>query len=364
MGDNRDTIDADKLKLFSFSVFSKLEGAVTAGMVHLGDRLGLYRALADAEGPLTPAELAARTELHERWVLEWAQNQAAAKIVEWEEGADGLHVWLSPEAKAVLATPAHPAFGMGMFHRLPQTMHSLERLPDSFRSGLGFDYDAHGAEGAAGLERSFEPWYRNFLVPVGLPALEGVVRKLESGATVADVGCGAGVAVGLMAEAFPQSQVHGYDISQHALERARRRKADQGLDNAHFHDPRSEPLPTDRSLDLVTTFDCIHDMTRPQEMMHAIRQSLSDEGTWLLVDIKGRDTFTENVQKNPMASMMYGISVLSCMSSALSEPGGAGLGTLGLPASKAQAMAEAAGFTRFRKLDIDHAINAFYEVRP
>ena len=364
MGDNRDTIDADKLKLFSFSVFSKLEGAVTAGMVHLGDRLGLYRALADADGPLTPAELASRTELHERWVLEWAQNQAAAKIVEWQEAADGLSIWLSPEAKAVLATPAHPAFGMGMFHRLPQTMHSLERLPDSFRSGLGFDYDAHGAEGAAGLERSFEPWYRNFLVSVGLPALDGVVRKLESGAIVADVGCGAGVAVSLMAKAFPQSQVHGYDISQHALERARRRKEEQGLGNAHFHDPRSEPLPTDRSLDLVTTFDCIHDMTHPQEMMHAIRQALSDEGTWLLVDIKGRDTFTENVRKNPMASMMYGISVLSCMSSALSEPGGAGLGTLGLPESKARAMTEAAGFTRFRKLGIEHAINAFYEVRP
>jgi hypothetical protein len=105
-------------------------------------------------------------------------------------------------------------------------------------------------------------------------------------------------------------------------------------------------------------------MTHPQEMMHAIRAAVSDEGTWLLVDIKGRDTFGENVQKNPMASLMYGMSVLSCMSSALSEPGGAGLGTLGLPESKARAMAEAAGFTRFRRLDIDHAINAFYEIKP
>lgn len=360
-----DVIDADKLKLYSFQLYTKLEGAVTAGMVHLGDRLGLYRALADADGPLTAPELAARTELQDRWVLEWARNQAAAKVVEWSEDADGqLRVWLSPEAKAVLAQPAHPAHAMGMFHRLPQTMQSLEVLPESFRTGVGYDYDAHGAEGAAGLERSFEPWYRNFLVPVALPALDGVVAKLEAGATVADVGCGGGVAVCLMAKAFPQSQVHGYDISEHGLERARRRRVEEGVPNAHFHNPRHEPLPADHSLDLVTTFDCIHDMTHPQEVIHAIRAALSDEGVWLLVDIKGRDTFTENVTKNPMASMMYGMSVMSCMSSALSEPGGAGLGTLGLPESKARELAAEAGFTRFRKLDIDHAVNAFYEIRP
>ena len=126
----------------------------------------------------------------------------------------------------------------------------------------------------------------------------------------------------------------------------------------------SRRCPTDHSVDLVTTFDCIHDMTHPQEMMESIRAALADDGTWLLVDIKALDTFEQNVRKNPMASLMYGISVLSCMSSALSEPGGAGLGTLGLSANGARQMAERAGFTRFRKLDVDHAINAFYEVRP
>jgi 2-polyprenyl-3-methyl-5-hydroxy-6-metoxy-1,4-benzoquinol methylase len=362
-----EVIDADKLKLYSFSLFTKLEGAMTAGMVHLGDRLGLYRALADATGPLSTAELAERTGLHERWVREWAQNQAAAKLLEWSGGEEpGVppEVWLSPEGKAVLATPSHPAFGMGMFHRLPQTMYSLTELPESFRTGIGHDYDAHGPEGAAGIERSFEPWYRNFLIPVALPALDGVVGTLAAGGVVADVGCGAGVAVCLMAAANPNSHVHGYDISLHALQRAAQRRADEGLANAHFHDVRTEPLPTDHSVDLVTTFDCIHDMTHPQEMMHAIRAAISDEGAWLLVDIKARDTFVENVKKNPMASMMYGVSVLSCMSSALSSPGGAGLGTLGLSESTAKAMAETAGFTRFRKLDIEHPINAFYEIRP
>ncbi len=131
-----------------------------------------------------------------------------------------------------------------------------------------------------------------------------------------------------------------------------------------FVDPRVEPLPDDHSVDFVTTFDCIHDMTHPQEMIDAIGAALAPDGTWLLVDIKGRETFAENVQKNPMAPLMYGISVLSCMSSALSTPDGAGLGTLGLPESRAREMATAAGFTRFRTLDVDHSVNAFYEVRP
>jgi SAM-dependent methyltransferase len=264
----------------------------------------------------------------------------------------------------VLASPEHPAYGMGMFHRLPQTMRTLEAMPDSFRSGVGHDYDSHGPEGAVGIERSFEPWNRSFLVPTVLPALDGVTEKLIEGAIVADVGCGAGGAVLLMADAFPASRFHGYDISRYALDRAEDKKRNANVVNAWFHDPRREPLPTDGSVDLVTTFDCIHDMTHPQETMAAIRAALDTDGTWLLVDIKARDTFAENALKNPMASLMYGISVLSCMSSALSEPGGAGLGTLGLPESLAREMAMAAGFTRFRKLDIDHAINAFYEIRP
>jgi DNA-binding transcriptional ArsR family regulator len=180
---------------------------------------------------------------------------------------------------------------------------------------------------------------------------------------VADIGCGAGGAVLLMAEAFPQSTFVGYDISQHALERAEHRRREDNATNVRFVDPRVEPLPDDQSVDFVTTFDCIHDMTHPQQMIDAIGAALAPQGTWLLVDIKGRDTFAENVQKNPMAPLMYGISVLSCMSSALSAPDGAGLGTLGLPESRAREMALAAGFARFRTLDVDHSVNAFYEVR-
>jgi len=353
------------VKLFSFLVFSKLEGAVTAGMIHLGDRLGLYRELARSPEPCSTGELASRAGLKERWVREWAHNQAAAKIVAHRVDDDGtLRIWLEPEAVAVLADEDSPAFGMGMFHRLPQTMQSLERLPDSFRTGLGHDYDSHGPEGAVGIERSFEPWSRAFLLPLVLPSLDGVVERLEAGAIVADIGCGAGGAAIQMAERFPRSTFTGYDISRHALDRAAAKRKESGARNVSFVDPRRSPLPSDGSLDVVTAFDCVHDMTHPAETMDAIRRSLRPDGTWLLVDIKALDTFEENVSKNPMASLMYGISVMSCMSSALSTPDGAGLGTLGLPESKARAMAREAGFSRFRRLDIDHSVNAFYEVRP
>lgn len=354
-------MDADKLALYSFLVFSKLEGAMTSGMIHLGDALGLYPALADADAPVTSTELAKRTGLDERWVREWAYNQAAAKIIDCDAEE---RFSLSEEASAVLARPDHPSFGMGMFHRLPQSMETLRAMPESFRTGMGHDYDSHGRDGAVGIERSFEPWNRTYLLPTVLPALDGVTDRLEAGITAADVGCGAGGALLLIAEAFPRSTFHGYDISAYALERADQKAAEAGLSNVTFHDASVDPLPDDHSLGLVTTFDCIHDMTHPQQVMGAIHDAVAPDGTWLLVDIKAHETFELNASRNPMASLMYGISVLSCMSSALSTPDGAGLGTLGLPEGKARAMTEAAGFTRFERLEIDHAVNAFYEIRP
>lgn len=358
-----DRIDAEpderELGHFAFTLFSKLEGAVTAAMVHLGDRLGLYAALREARRPLTSSELAAPLGLHERWVREWAYNQGAAGLVVVD---DAERLSLTPAAAAVLADPEHPSFGMGMFRSLPADMAALEHLPESFRTGIGFDYDAHGPE-AAGAS-SFEPWNRANLVPTVLPALDGVVAQLEAGTDVVDIGCGAGAAAITIAEAFPASRVRGYDISQHALALAEERRVVAGLTNVSFHDPRESMLRADSSVGLVTTFDCLHDMTDPESMVARIREAIADDGTWLLVDIKALDTYAENVERNPMASLMYGISVLTCMSSALSEPGGAGLGTLGLPASRAESMARAAGFTRFRRLPIDHAVNAFYEIRP
>jgi len=355
-------IDADALKSYSFTLFSKLEGAVTALMIHLGDRLGLYRALADVDAPVTSAELASRTGLDERWVREWLYNQGAAKLVAFDD--TGSRFWLTPEGVAVTADPDSPYYGMGMFLRMPSMSLAVEPLVESFHTGVGYDYDARGTDVASSVEMGMAPWYRHNLVPVVVPMLDGVEDRLRDGGRAVDIGCGSGQAVLTLADAFPEADVRGYDISALALERAEANRAARGVANASFYDARTDPLPTDGATDFVITFDCIHDMTHPQEMMAAIREAIAPDGSWLLVDIKARESFTENAAKNPMASMMYGMSVMSCMASALSAPGGAGLGTLGLPESRARAMAETAGFTRFQRLPVDHPVNAFYEIRP
>jgi SAM-dependent methyltransferase len=353
----------EQVGVFAFQVASQMAGAVTAAMIHLGDRLGLYRALHAAGRPLTTGELAGSIGLVERWVREWAYNQAAAGLLAADTGDPGAERFsLAPEAVPVLVDDEHEMNLLGMFHHLPQTIETVTVLPDSFRTGLGHDFDSHGPEAAEGVERGFEPWMRNHLLPDVLPRLGGVVERLTAGTSAADVGCGSGAGVLRLARAFPATRFAGYDISRHALDRAEAKLAESGLTNASFHDPREEPLPADGSLGFVTTFDCLHDMTDPGSVAKAIRAALADDGTWLVADIKAYDTFAENVERNPMAALMYGTSVLSCMSSALSEPGGAGLGTLGMSPERLEAIATGAGFTRVRRLDIDHPVNAFYEI--
>lgn len=353
-------IDPDKLQTTVRRVFGWLEGALVSGMIYLGDELGLYRAMNGA-GPLTSQALAERTGLDERWVREWLHGQAAAELI--EARGEGRFE-LSPEGAIALAEENHPAFAAGGFSGLPAQMRVLDKLPEAFRTGRGLPYDAFGEEGSRGIERSFAPWFRTLLVPFALPRLDGVVEKLEAGGEAADVGCGTGVAVLEMAKAFPASHFHGYEISEHALKRAEENRVAAGLANVSFHDVRSDPLPAAPRFDLITTFDCLHDMTHPQETMEAVRAAIRPDGTWFIADIKALPTFEENAEKNPMAALMYGFSVLSCMSSALSEPGGAGLGTLGLHEDLCREMAARAGFTRFRRCEIEHPMNAYYEARP
>ncbi len=353
-------LDHERLRDFAKRVFGQLSGAVTSALISLGDALGLYRALAE-HGPCSSTELAAHTGTSERWVREWLYNQAAAELIETR--ADGRFA-LSPEAACVLAEETHPAFGAGMFSQLPQQLGLVSELQQSFRSGLGLRYDAFGPEGARGVERGFAPWIKNFLVPVGVAAVTGLRERLEAGAQVADVGCGAGVALLELARAFPDSEFHGYELSRHALERAARNLEEAALGNVHFHHVDEEPLPDDGRYSAILSFDCLHDMAQPGQVMAAIRRALAGDGVWWIADIKSFASFEENVAENPMAAMMYGFSVLTCMSSALSEPGGAGLGTLGFHEALARKMARDAGFTRFRRLDIEHPVNAFYEARP
>jgi 2-polyprenyl-3-methyl-5-hydroxy-6-metoxy-1,4-benzoquinol methylase len=353
-------LDPERLQAYAKHLFGLLNGAVTSALVNLGDELGLYRELA-AGGPATSEELARRTGLHERWLREWLYNQGAAGLL---EARAEERFALSPEGRAVLAEEEHPAFGAGMFTQLPKTLGLLDQLQDSFRTGVGLPYDAFGPEGARGVERGFAPWVRNFLVPVGVPAIAGLSERLAAGARVADIGCGGGLALLTLAQAFPDAEYHGYDISRHALDRAEAARDAAGLDQVHFHDARTDPLPEDHGFDLALTFDCLHDMAHPQQMMQSIRGALADDGVWWIADIKAHPSYAENAESNPMASLMYGFSVLTCMSSALSEPGGAGLGTLGLPEERAREMSARAGFPNFERLKIDHPVNAFYVARP
>jgi SAM-dependent methyltransferase len=353
-------VDMAKAQKTAEQVFGLLGGALVSAMIYLGDRLGFYRAMQSGEA-LTSAGLAAKMGLHERWVREWLQGQATAGLVDYK--GDGRFA-LSPEAAMVLADENSPLFLAGGFCALPAQMAILERLPESFRTGLGLPYDALGPEGARGVERLLAPWYRTQLVPVALPKLDGVVAKLKAGAKVADVGCGGGIAAIEIAKAFPLAQVHGYDISKYALERAEGNRARANLTNLTFHDAAREPIASDSSFDFISTFDCLHDMAHPDVVMTAIRKALKPDGTWMIADIHGQPSFEQNLSDNPLASLMYGFSVLCCMSSAMSEPGGLGLGTLGFPEPVARRMVAEAGFTRFKSHDFDNPINAYYEVQP
>jgi 2-polyprenyl-3-methyl-5-hydroxy-6-metoxy-1,4-benzoquinol methylase len=207
------------------------------------------------------------------------------------------------------------------------------------------------------------PWSRLALVPKILPLLDGMVDRLERGGTVADVGCGAGVAQIEMARRFPNAELHGFDISRHAIERAAQLVADSGVTNVELHRAGGDALPAEPAYDLVLTFDCLHDMTHPEETMAAIRRAIRPDGAWLVKDIRCTPEPRDNLA-NPMAAMMYGFSVTSCMSSALSEAGGAGLGTLGLDPERLRAMALAADFSSVRVHDVGEPANLYYEVRP
>jgi SAM-dependent methyltransferase len=352
-------VDPEQLKRYSFSVWSFKQGEIVSLMIHIGDRLGLYRTL-DGMGAVTAAELAAKTGLKERWLLEWLRGQAAARLLDYH---DGDRFELTPVGAAVLADEAGSlAFAAGAFagQTSPET---VDKLLEAFHTGIGLSYEELGPNAAHRTERMLGPWTRQMLVPKILPALDGVVEKLERGAVVADVGCGGGVALLAMAQAYPKSRFVGYDPSSHAIRRCEEKVTEQGLTNLTFVVAGGEALPKVATYDFVITFDCLHDMTRPADVIAAIRRALRSNGSWLIKDIRSQPDFKTNM-RNPMLAMFYGFSVSACMSSALSEPGGAGLGTLGFNPEVAERMVREAGFTRFTPRDFEDPSNLYYEVRP
>ncbi len=352
-------LDPAEVGAYALNVWQYKQGELVSLMIHLGDRLGLYAAL-DGEGPTTPAALAEKTGLQERWVREWLRGQAAARI---HESADGERFELPPAGRAVLVDEEGSlAFAAGAFGP-PRGAEFADALVNAFETGLGMSYQDAGPEAAHRTERMLGPWTRLALVPTIVPALDGLQEKLEAGADVVDVGCGAGVGLIALAKAFPKSRFHGYDPSQHAIDRARVQVAAEGLGNVTLHCAGGEELPDTPSFDFVVTLDCIHDMPHPARVIAAIRRALRDDGVWLIKDIRSHPEFAQNAG-NPLLAMLYGFSVTACMSSALSEPDGAGLGTLGFNPEVAERMTREAGFTRFRQHDFEDPANLYYEVRP
>ncbi len=353
-------VDAERLKEKTKVIGGLAIGAHVGAMVCLGLRLGLYQALTGA-GLVTSDELARRTGLHERWVREWLQGQTAADIVDYRGNG---RFELSPESTTLLADEDGLEFMGGLFDALPHRIGLVDRLEEAFRTGIGLTWDDRGPEAAACTHNTLRNWHRTVLVPVALPALDGVVEKLQAGASVIDLGCGSGIALIEMARAFPRSRFDGYDISKQMLALAEGHHRESGTANVAFHDVARQAPPQDGSVDLALTLDCLHDMSHPDRAAAAIRAALKPNGTWFIADVVAGASFEENLKRKRYAALSYALSVLGCLSSGLSEPDGAGLGTLGLPEPVMRDLVAAAGFTRFRRIDLPHRFNSYYEVRP
>jgi ubiquinone/menaquinone biosynthesis C-methylase UbiE len=341
-------------------VFGALGGLTTSSMIHVGHELGLYRAMS-GKGPITAERLAAETGLIERFVSEWLGQQSASGIVESRGG--GLFE-LSPEATLVFADENNPVSQIAFFHYLPAMQELFVSSKLAFRSGIGKTYDAFGEDVARAMDASFGAWNRTALVAEALPKIPGLIETLSAGAIVADVGCGAGAGPIAVAQAFPKSEVHGYDNSVFALQLAEENKARAGVGNIVFHNPEHEPLPVSPTFDFVMTLDCLHDMPRPDLYAAAIRRAIKPDGVWFIIDIDGKGSMEDNLQ-NPMAGFLYGASIALCLQSASSTQDALRLGTFGLPEPQMRDLVTSAGFSRFERVDgIVHPFNAYYVARP
>lgn len=336
------TLDTQRIETFAERMLGDLGTGLTAGLVCLGDRLGLYRALAEA-GPATSEALAARTGTTERYVREWLANQAAAGYVDYEP-ATGRYT-LPPEHAAVLADEASPAFLAGGFGAALALLQSLDRIEQAFRSGEGVGWHEHDHSLFHNTERFFRPGYETHLLDAWIPALEGVSKKLEAGARVADVGCGHGASTLILAGAFPRSRFVGFDYHAASVEAARRRAAEAGAAaNVDFEVAGAADF--EGEFDLVAMFDALHDMGDPVGAASHVLSRLAPDGTFLLVEPMAGDRLEENL--HPLGQAFYGFSTLACTPGSLAQEGRCGLGGQAGEARLREVLVRA-GFTRIRR---------------
>jgi len=335
-------LDEAALEQFVHQAVGDLAAAISGLMVHLGDRLGLYRAMAGA-GRLTPSALAARTGTHERYVREWLANQAAGGYVAYDP-ADGTFE-LSAEHALVLADETSPVFLDGAFETIASCYADHEAFARAFTTGEGIGWGDHDDRLYTGALRLFRPGYEANLVSSWLPALDGVVDKLRDGASVVDVGCGLGASTIILARAFEHSSFVGFDIHQPSIEAARQAAADAGVERrARFEVASAQDFPG-AGYDLVTLFDCLHDMGDPVGAARRIRESLADDGTLLLVEPAAAEHLEDNL--NPVSRLYYGLSTVICTPSSLAQDVGLGLGAQAGPKRLEEVLNEA-GFSHVR----------------
>jgi 2-polyprenyl-3-methyl-5-hydroxy-6-metoxy-1,4-benzoquinol methylase len=350
------TVDTKKLEQFLGQFVTDLGATVHAGMVVIGDRLGLYKAL--AAGPLTAPELAAITRTDERYIREWLSSQAAGGYITYS--AETHKFGMTGEQALTLANEDGPAYLPGAFELALGSLAAVPRITEAFRSGAGMGWGEHEDRVFHGCEKFFRPGYNANLVGSWIPALEGVQDKLTRGAKVADVGCGKGASTILMAKAFPKSHIYGFDYHDKSIEAARESAKREGVaDRVTFEVAKAKEFPG-KDYDFVAVFDCLHDMGDPVGAAAHVRASLSKDGSWMIVEPFANDDLQDNL--NPVGRVYYSFSTLLCTPCSRSQEVGMCLGAQA-GEKQIQKVVTSAGFSRFRRAT-QTPFNLVYEARP
>jgi SAM-dependent methyltransferase len=350
-------VDFEKLMALVFRSVDEVGATLNTALAVMGDKLGYYRAMA-ASGPTTPSRLADETGTAEPYVREWLNAQAAGTIVEYNP-TTGEYT-LPPEQVVAFTDESSPAYLPGLFQIALGTVQDSSTIFEVARTGSGLGWDEHNHHVHEGCERFFRPSYNAHLVAEWLPALDGVVAKLESGARVADIGCGYGTSTIIMAEAFPSSTFVGYDYHSGSIDEARSRAQAAGVSDRVRFDVAPADAFGGTGFELITTFDALHDMGDPVGAARHVRRSLADTGTWMIVEPMAGDHVQDNL--NPVGRAYYGFSTLLCTPASLSQEVGLALGTQAGPA-RIQDVVTQGGFTRFAKV-AETPFHQVLEVRP
>jgi len=350
-------VDMDKLMTFLGQVIGELGATVNAGLIVVGDRLGLYKAMAGA-GPISSAQLAEKTGTSERYVREWLNAQAAGGYVTYDASTQTYE--LPAEQAMALADEDSPAFVGGAFELATATLKAIPQIEKAYKSGSGVGWHEHDHGVFTGCERFFRPGYNANLVSTWIPALNGVEEKLRVGARIADVGCGVGASSRLMASSYPRSRVTGFDYHKESIELARNKAREAGLsDRLSFEVAPAASFPGN-GYDLITVFDSLHDMGDPVGAAKHVKQALAPDGTWLIIEPIAGDKVEENL--NPVGRAYYAFSNFLCVPNSLSQEVGLALGAQA-GEKRIHDVVTAAGFTRFRRIN-QTPFNIAYEVRP